>query len=70
MKDQIVMLLLGLLIALGGWTSANYAALACTALPICEGAWHERLDFAAITGMPLIIAGVAVINLWSSTQVQ
>ena len=32
--------------------------------------YDERLDFAAITGMPLIIAGVAVINLWSSTQVQ
>jgi len=32
--------------------------------------YDERLDFAAITGMALIIAGVAVINLWSSTQVQ
>ena len=32
-------------IALGGWTSSNYAALACTELPICEGAWYENLDF-------------------------
>jgi small multidrug resistance pump len=32
--------------------------------------YDQRLDRAAITGMTLIIAGVAVINLWSSTQVQ
>lgn len=32
-------------IILGGWTSANYAALACTALPICEGNWYQNLDF-------------------------
>ncbi|MCL1126803.1 COX15/CtaA family protein [Shewanella surugensis] len=31
-------------IILGGWTSANYAALACTALPICEGNWYQNLD--------------------------
>ena len=32
--------------------------------------YDQRLDLAAITGMALIIAGVAVINLWSSTQIQ
>jgi len=26
-------------IALGGWTSSNYAALACPDLPTCNGAW-------------------------------
>lgn len=26
-------------IALGGWTSSNYAALACQGLPTCNGAW-------------------------------
>jgi cytochrome c oxidase assembly protein subunit 15 len=26
-------------IALGGWTSANYAALACPDLPTCQGRW-------------------------------
>ena len=31
-------------IALGGWVAANYAALACTQLPICEGNWSERLE--------------------------
>ncbi|KGY13104.1 cytochrome B561 [Vibrio tubiashii] len=33
-------------IALGGWTSSNYAALMCTKLPICEGNWTAYLDFA------------------------
>ena len=26
-------------IALGGWTSSNYAALACPDLPLCQGQW-------------------------------
>ena len=30
-------------IALGGWTAANYAALACIELPICEPGWASRL---------------------------
>jgi len=33
-------------IALGGWTSANYAALACTDFPTCHGAWWPQADFA------------------------
>lgn len=32
-------------IILGGWTSSNYAAVVCTALPICEGNWFSYLDF-------------------------
>lgn len=35
-------------IALGGWTSANYAAEICNgwnSLPICQGPWYENLDF-------------------------
>lgn len=32
-------------IALGGWTSSNYAALMCTELPICQGQWRDYLDF-------------------------
>ncbi|MCJ8302601.1 COX15/CtaA family protein [Shewanella sp.] len=31
-------------IMLGGWTSSNYAALACTSLPICEGDWYQNLQ--------------------------
>lgn len=39
-------------IALGGWTSANYASLACTELPICEGLWTSKLDFAGAFSVP------------------
>lgn len=39
-------------IALGGWTSANYASLACTELPICEGNWPARLDFSGAFSIP------------------
>ncbi len=38
--------LLGLQIALGGWTSSNYAALACgTDFPTCVGKWWPPHDF-------------------------
>ena len=33
-------------IALGGWVSANYAALACPDLPLCRGALAPQMDFA------------------------
>ncbi len=32
-------------IFLGGWTSTNYAALACTDFPTCHGAWMPATDF-------------------------
>ncbi|MFP4561171.1 MAG: COX15/CtaA family protein [Thiohalorhabdus sp.] len=32
-------------IALGGWTSANYAALACPDFPTCQGRWWPETDF-------------------------
>ncbi|MCW8925583.1 MAG: COX15/CtaA family protein [Xanthomonadales bacterium] len=32
-------------IALGGWTSANYAALACPDLPRCTGQWWPETNF-------------------------
>ncbi len=32
-------------IALGGWVSANYAALACVDFPTCHGEWLPQLDF-------------------------
>ncbi|REL25238.1 heme A synthase [Thalassotalea euphylliae] len=37
--------LLTVQIALGGWTSSNYAALHCTELPICQSGWVEQLTF-------------------------
>ena len=40
------LVLLGVQIALGGWTSANYAALACgTDFPKCVGHWWPPHDF-------------------------
>jgi len=34
-------------IALGGWTSSNYAALACPDVPTCQGQWWpDEADFA------------------------
>lgn len=32
-------------IALGGWTSSNYAALACPDFPTCQGQWLPETDF-------------------------
>jgi cytochrome c oxidase assembly protein subunit 15 len=32
-------------IALGGWTSSNYAALTCVELPICQSGWQQQLTF-------------------------
>lgn len=34
-------------IALGGWVSSNYAVLACTEFPSCQGRWLPPMDFAA-----------------------
>jgi cytochrome c oxidase assembly protein subunit 15 len=36
---------LALQIALGGWTSSNYAAIACPDLPTCQRAWWPDMDF-------------------------
>ena len=32
-------------ISLGGWTSANYAALICPDFPVCQGQWWPAMDF-------------------------
>jgi cytochrome c oxidase assembly protein subunit 15 len=36
---------LALQIALGGWTSSNYAAVACPDFPTCQQSWWPRMDF-------------------------
>src|SRR5690606_37428959 len=41
----LVLLLLIGQISLGGWVSANYAALACIDLPTCHGQWWPAMDF-------------------------
>jgi cytochrome c oxidase assembly protein subunit 15 len=32
-------------VALGGWTSTNYAAIACPDLPTCQRSWWPHMDF-------------------------
>ncbi len=42
----LAIVLLAMQIALGGWVSSNYAALACTDFPLCQGALLPEMDFA------------------------
>lgn len=42
---RLAVAVLVLQIFLGGWTSANYAALACTDFPTCQGQWWPHTDF-------------------------
>jgi cytochrome c oxidase assembly protein subunit 15 len=37
--------LLWLQVALGGWVSTNYAVLACSGFPACQGSWWPPMDF-------------------------
>lgn len=42
----LVVLLLALQVALGGWTSSNYAGVACSGFPTCNYQWWpENMDF-------------------------
>ncbi|HEY6457871.1 MAG TPA: COX15/CtaA family protein [Steroidobacteraceae bacterium] len=41
----IGLLVLAVQIALGGWTSTNYAATACPDFPTCQAAWWPHMDF-------------------------
>jgi cytochrome c oxidase assembly protein subunit 15 len=41
-----VVALLWIQIALGGWVSTNYAVLACSDFPTCQGSWWPEMDFA------------------------
>lgn len=43
---RIALFVVLLQIILGGWTSANYAALACTDFPACNGSWIPSLNYA------------------------
>lgn len=42
----LAIVLLVIQIALGGWVSSNYAALACPDFPLCQGALFPQMDFA------------------------
>lgn len=47
MRGSIVVAIavLAVQIALGGWTSANYAALACPDVPMCTGQWWPDTNY-------------------------
>lgn len=49
----LTLLMLIAQIALGAWTSSNYAALACHQLPVCEPGWRERFSLGAAFSLPL-----------------
>jgi cytochrome c oxidase assembly protein subunit 15 len=42
---MVALVLVSMQILLGGWTSTNYAALACTDLPRCQGRWWPDMNF-------------------------
>lgn len=42
---RFALLILLMQIVLGGWTSTNYAALACMDFPTCHGVWIPEMDF-------------------------
>ncbi|MGH8281583.1 MAG: COX15/CtaA family protein, partial [Gammaproteobacteria bacterium] len=41
----ITLIVLVLQMALGGWTSSNYAGIACPDFPTCQGQWWPPMDF-------------------------
>ncbi len=65
--------LLLLQIALGGWVSTNYAVLACTQFPTCQGSWWPPMNFSQAfeiwrelgetqAGVPLEFAALTAIH--------
>ncbi len=69
------LILLAMQVALGGWVSSNYAVLACSGFPQCNGSWWPAADFAggftllrelggvAAHGRPLTLDGLVAIHL-------
>ena len=47
-KPVAVVVLIAVIVqvALGGWTTSNYAALACPDFPLCQTVWLPTMDFA------------------------
>lgn len=42
---SLVLLMLMFQVVLGGWVSTNYAVLACSEFPMCQGKWWPAMDF-------------------------
>ena len=68
----LALVLLALQVALGGWVSTNYAVLACSDFPTCQGQWWPDMDWSgfalwralghAADGQPLPFAALASIH--------
>ncbi|MEW6415285.1 MAG: COX15/CtaA family protein [Pseudomonadota bacterium] len=70
----LALVLVAVQIALGGWVSTNYAALACTDFPLCQGQWvPQGMDFEhaftlrrelgeTASGEPLSLASLTAIH--------
>jgi heme a synthase len=41
----LALVVLAVQIALGGWTSSNYAAIACPDFPTCQASWWPSMDY-------------------------
>lgn len=59
---RLAIILLLMQIVLGGWTSSNYAALACPELPTCHGLWWPEMNFQQgfnfFSGLEDVVKGV------------
>ncbi|MDY0105485.1 MAG: COX15/CtaA family protein [Giesbergeria sp.] len=42
----LTLVLVSAQVVLGGWVSTNYAVLACTTFPTCQGSWWPTMNFA------------------------
>lgn len=58
----IGLVLLAAQIVLGGWTSTNYAGLACSGFPTCNGQWWPNADYGAAFG-PHAMDGAGLIAI-------
>ncbi|TEA76877.1 COX15/CtaA family protein [Allopusillimonas ginsengisoli] len=58
------LILLFIQIALGGWVSTNYAALACMDFPTCHGEWLPPMDFrggySLVRGLGVLPSGAMI----------
>ncbi len=67
------LLALGLQIALGGWTSSNYAAAACPDFPTCQAQWWPDADYRAgfdLHGAPAPTYEGGVLDMPARTAIQ
>ncbi|MGZ5075151.1 MAG: signal recognition particle-docking protein FtsY [Methylobacter sp.] len=66
MFARFAMPVLFLEIVLGGWVSANYAALACSGFPQCNGSWWPNADYRTaldfFSGLNTGYSGVVAFN--------